>query len=179
MRGTTRMTSEHICPVCQRPVTWTEGVYRVCGTDYHAACFEWPRREPGELERAHDSDATPPPAPEWAELIGRPDHSGLAPGSGAPTEGHGTEADRVASDLAVTLEVWLDVKDIALQDAAELFHLKDAFARVDRGSSVGSWPAAEPVAMTEWRRGLVRRAPRSDVAAAILHALQPYPTLTR
>ena len=36
------MTSEHICPVCQRPVTWTEGVYRVCGTDYHAACFEWP-----------------------------------------------------------------------------------------------------------------------------------------
>ena len=33
--------------------------------------------------------------------------------------------------------------------------------------------------MTEWRQGVLRRAVRSDVAAAILHALEPYHALIR
>jgi hypothetical protein len=64
-------------------------------------------------------------------------------------------------------------------DIGELSHLKSAFARVDRNSSILSWAAAEPPAMTDWRRGLVLRVARSDVAAAILHALAPYHELLR
>ena len=79
----------------------------------------------------------------------------------------------------MTLETLLDAKDIAVLDIVELWQLKTALVRVDRDTSLASWPRAEPSAVTEWRQGVFRRAPRSDVAAAILHALEPYHALVR
>ena len=78
-----------------------------------------------------------------------------------------------------SLEALLDVRDIVLSDGGEVSHLRSALARVDRDTSIATWPRAEPPAMTEWRQGVLRRAARSDVAAAILHALEPYHALIR
>ena len=82
-------------------------------------------------------------------------------------------------ELVVILEALLDVRDIVLSDGDEVSHLRRALARVDRETSIATWPRAEPPAMTEWRQGVLRRAARSDVAAAILHALEPYHALIR
>jgi hypothetical protein len=79
----------------------------------------------------------------------------------------------------VILEALLDVRDIVLSDGDEVLHLRSALARVDRDTSIATWPRAEPPAMTEWRQGVLQRAARSDVAAAILHALEPYHALIR
>ncbi len=80
-------------------------------------------------------------------------------------------------ELAVILEALLDVRDIVLSDGDEVLHLRSALARVDRDTSIATWARAEPVPMTEWRQGVLRRAAQSDVAAAILHALEPYHAL--
>ena len=82
-------------------------------------------------------------------------------------------------DLVVILEALLDVRDIALSDADEVAHLRSALSGVDRSTSIATWPRAEPYAMTEWREGVLSRAAQSDVAAAILHALEPYHVLIR
>jgi len=82
-------------------------------------------------------------------------------------------------DLVVILEALLDVKDIALSDADEVAHLRSALSGVDRSTSIATWPRAEPYAMMEWREGVLSRAAQSDVAAAILHALEPYHVLIR
>ena len=94
------------------------------------------------------------------------------PDAGAPAAAPGKKSD--FPPIVVTVEVLLDVKDIARLDLVELWPLQCALERVDREISVASWPQAEPAAITEWRRGVARRAPRSGVAAAILHALEPY-----
>jgi len=92
----------------------------------------------------------------------------------------GGEADEgVVPELVVILEALLDVRDIVLSDGDEVLHLRSALARVDRDTSIATWPRAEPPAMTEWRQGVLQRAARSDVAAAILHALEPYHALIR
>jgi hypothetical protein len=93
----------------------------------------------------------------------------------------GTTADAPAAvpDLVVILEALLDVKDIAVSDADEVTHLRSALSGVDRSASIATWPRAEPYAVTEWRQGVLSRAAQRDVAAAILHALEPYHALIR
>lgn len=92
----------------------------------------------------------------------------------------GGESDEVVvPELVVILEALLDVRDIVLSEGDEVSHLRSALTRVDRETSIATWPRAEPPAMTEWRQGVLRRAAESDVAAAILHALEPYHTLMR
>ena len=173
---TENMASHRACPVCHEPVGPNTGVYRVCGTDYHPACYEHHYRESLAVRDAEPATTL---VSEWAKFIApaddgtphaRPAHDALATDTGLGA---------FESDLFVTLEVWLDVKDIALQDTAELAELKRTLAGVDREMSVGSWPAAEPPAVRQWRADLVRRAWQSDVAAAILHALAPYHALMR
>jgi hypothetical protein len=34
------MTSERICPVCERPVVPAGGIYRIGDNDYHRECYE-------------------------------------------------------------------------------------------------------------------------------------------
>ena len=116
-------------------------------------------------------------ASEWDDFVApeeRPEMPASAPG-GAPTGGEADEV--VVSELVVILEALLDVRDIVLSDEDEVSHLRSALARVDRDTSIATWPRAEPPAMTEWRQGVLRRAAQSDVAAAILHALEPYHAL--
>jgi hypothetical protein len=117
-------------------------------------------------------------ASEWDELVApeeRPERVASSPG-----EPKGDEADEVVvPELAVVLEALLDVKDIVLSDRDEVSRLRSALARVNRETSIATWPRAEPPAMTEWRQGVLQRAVRSDVAAAILHALEPYHALIR
>ena len=114
-------------------------------------------------------------ASEWDKFM-TPERR-ASPPSGGP---EGDEADEVVvPELAVILEALLDVRDIVLSDGDEVSHLRSALARVDRDTSIATWPRAEPPAMTEWRQGVLRRAARSDVAAAILHALEPYHALIR
>jgi hypothetical protein len=116
-------------------------------------------------------------ASEWDKFVAPEEWPGSPSplSAGRPTGG---EADAV-SDLAVTLEALLDVRDIVLSDVDEASHLRSALARVNRETSIATWPRGEPPAMTEWRQGVLRRAPQSDVAAAILHALEPYHALIR
>ena len=102
----------------------------------------------------------------------RPEIPASTPG-GAPAD------EVVVPELIVILEALLDVRDIVLSDGDEVSLLRSALARVDRDTSIATWPRAEPPAMTEWRQGVLRRAARSNVAAAILHALEPYHALIR
>jgi hypothetical protein len=106
----------------------------------------------------------------------RPENPASTP-AGGPEGGEAEEV--VAPDLVVILEALLDVRDIVLSDADEVLHLMIALARVDRDTSIATWPQAEPPAITEWRQGVLQRAAQSDVAAAILHALEPYHALIR
>jgi hypothetical protein len=118
-------------------------------------------------------------ASEWDTFMApeeRPEISASTPG-GAPKGGAADEV--VVPELIVILEALLDVRDIVLSDGDEVSHLRSALARVDRDTSIATWPRAEPPAMTEWRQGVLRRAARSEVAAAILHALEPYHALIR
>ena len=106
----------------------------------------------------------------------RPESQASTPAGGP----EGFEDDKiVVPELVVILEALLDVRDIVLSDGDEAPHLRSALARVDRDTSIATWPWAEPPAITEWRQGVLRRAARSDVAAAILHALEPYHILIR
>jgi hypothetical protein len=104
-----------------------------------------------------------------------------APRASAPSgDPEGDEAGGVVvPELVVILEALLDGRDIVLSEGDEVSHLRSALARVDRETSIATWPRAEPPAMTEWRQGVVQRAAGSDVAAAILHALEPYHALMR
>ena len=118
-------------------------------------------------------------ASEWDTFMApeeRPEIPASTPG-GAPKSGAADEV--VVPELIVILEALLDVRDIVLSDGDEVLHLRSALARVDRDTSIATWPRAEPPAMTEWRQGVLQRAARSDVAAAILHALEPYHALIR
>ena len=90
-----------------------------------------------------------------------------------------SKSDAGLPELVVTLEVLLDVRDIARLDMAELWPLKRALSRVDGDAPVTSWAVDEPAAITEWRSDVARRARASDVAGAILHALEPYHALMR
>ena len=118
-------------------------------------------------------------SPERDEVVSPEERSESA----SPTPGgepKGAEADEaVVPELVVILEALLDVEDVALSDGDEVLQLKSALARVNRATSISTWPRAEPPAMTEWRQGVLRRAARSDVAAAILLALEPYHALIR
>ena len=106
----------------------------------------------------------------------RPESQPSTPAGGP----EGGEADEVVvPELVVILEALLDVRDIVLSDGDEASHLRSALARVDRETSIATWPRAEPPAIAEWRQGVLGRAARSDVAAAILHALEPYHALIR
>jgi hypothetical protein len=118
-------------------------------------------------------------SPEWDELVSPEERSeSAAPAPGG--EPKGAEADEaVVPELVVILEALLDVKDIALSDGDEVLQLRSALARVNRETSIATWPRAEPPAITEWRQGVLRRSAQSDVAAAILHALEPYHALIR
>ena len=118
-------------------------------------------------------------SPEWEKFVSPEEwpESLAAPSGDGPTERGGDEV--VVTDLVVTLEALLDVRDIVVSDGDEVSHLRGALARVDRATSIATWPQAEPPAITEWRQGVLRRAPQSDVAAAILHALEPYHALLR
>jgi hypothetical protein len=49
------MTSERICPVCDKPVVVEEGIYRVGDTDYHRACYE--KRQARERREASERRA--------------------------------------------------------------------------------------------------------------------------
>lgn len=113
-------------------------------------------------------------ASEWDKFV-TPESPASTPGG--PKGGEDDEV--VVSELAVILEALLDVKDIVLSDGDEVSQLRTALARVNRETSIATWPRAEPPAMTAWRQGVLRRAARSDVAAAILHALEPYHALIR
>jgi hypothetical protein len=118
-------------------------------------------------------------ASEWDKFVTpeeRPASPASTPGGG-PKGGEAGEV--VVPELAVILEALLDVKDVVLSDGDEVSQWRSALARVDRETSIATWPRAEPPAMIEWRRGVLRRAARSDVAAAILHALEPYHALIR
>ena len=106
----------------------------------------------------------------------RPESQAFTPAGGP----EGFEADEaVVPELVVILEALLDVRDIVLSDGDEASHLRSALSRVDRDTSIATWPRAEPPAITEWRQGVLRRAALSDVAAALLHALEPYHALIR
>ena len=48
------MTSERICPVCEKPVVLADGVYRVGETDYHPECYTKRRAEPTEPQPDRD-----------------------------------------------------------------------------------------------------------------------------
>jgi hypothetical protein len=118
-------------------------------------------------------------ASEWAKFMTpeeRPERRASTPAGGP----EGGEAEGVVvPELVVILEALLDVRDIVLSDVDEVLHLMIALARVDRDTSIATWPRAEPPAITEWRQGVLQRAAQSDVAAAILHALEPYHALIR
>ena len=119
-------------------------------------------------------------ASEWDKFIVAPRDALAEARLGGDVTGASRAADTdriVVPELVVTLEVLLDVKDIAVLDIVELWQLKIALTRVDRDASIASWPRAEPAAVTEWRLGVLGRTRRSGVAAAILHALEPYHAL--
>ena len=123
-------------------------------------------------------------ASEWAKFLVSREHLVTArtcadtSAAGPPPErAHARPAAEIA--LVVTLEVLLDVRDIARLAMAELRPLQRALSHVDREVSIASWSRAEPAAITAWRRGLVRRMRMNDVAGAILHALEPYHALLR
>ena len=114
-------------------------------------------------------------ATDWDKFVVPPEDD-ATPGS---PESSWSKSDSGLPELVVTLEVLLDVRDIARLDMAELWPLKRALSRVDRDASVTSWAVDEPAPITEWRAGVARRASSSDVAGAILHALEPYHALMR
>ena len=49
------MTSDRLCPVCDKPVMPEKGIYRVGDTDYHRECYE--KRQANERREATERRA--------------------------------------------------------------------------------------------------------------------------
>ena len=48
------MSTEGICPVCEKPVEIDRGVYRIDKATYHPKCYEEWRRKLADSERKQD-----------------------------------------------------------------------------------------------------------------------------